>query len=73
MRKTMTTAALLLALGCPASAGEMHTPGSPAPPTTTTSAVQEPAPETQAVVEDGVRGSMTEIALDLLSLLPSFF
>jgi hypothetical protein len=30
MRKTLTTAALLLALSCPTFAGEMHT-GSPAP------------------------------------------
>jgi hypothetical protein len=31
MRKTLTTAALVLALTCPAFAGEMHTPVAPTP------------------------------------------
>ena len=32
MRKTLATAALVLALGCPVFAGEMHTPPATQPP-----------------------------------------
>ena len=74
MRKTLTTAALLLAFSCPAFAGEMGTPGSPAPPPTT-SAVQEPTYATQEPTDgempNGVSDSLTQIALELLAVLPT--
>jgi hypothetical protein len=78
MRKTLTTAALLLALCCVSFAGEMHTPGAPAPPPepTPTSAVQEPTGgETLngEISTPGVSDSLTEVALELLAVLPSLF
>ena len=76
MRKTLTTAALLLAFSCPALAGEMGTPGSPAPPPTTASAVQEPTdapdePTTEGEMPNDAPDSVTQTALGLLALLPS--
>ncbi len=68
MRKTLTTAALVLALSCLAFAGEMHTPPAPAPPPPT-NAAQEPT--TEATTEGGTQDGMTEVVLDLLTLLPS--
>ena len=70
MRKTLTTAALLLALSCPASAGEMHMPPAPTPPQPATAA-PEPTEEEQAgVIPNDVADSLTLAALDLLALLP---
>jgi hypothetical protein len=73
MRKTLITAALLLAFSCPALAGEMGTPGSPTPPPPQpASAVQEPTDTDQASeMPNGVADSLTQTALDLLALLPS--
>lgn len=67
MRKTLTTAALLLALSCPAFAGEMATPGSPTPPPTS-NAVQEP---TGGEIPNGATDTLTQAVLDLLAVLPS--
>jgi MFS-type transporter involved in bile tolerance (Atg22 family) len=36
MRKTLTTATLVIILSCPAFAGIMHTPGEPEPPSDST-------------------------------------
>lgn len=75
MRKTLTTAALLLALSCPAFAGEMHTPGAPTtPPPQPASTPSESG--LQAMAEDGTQNTMTQgtyaqIALELLAVLPS--
>lgn len=66
MRKTLLTAALLLAFSCPALAGEMGTPGSPAPPTQA-SVVQEPT--TNGWIQNESADSLTQIALDLLAVL----
>ena len=74
MRKTLTTAALLLALSCPAFAGEMHTPGSPTPPPQPASAVQEPTDGPTLNGEMGTPGvseRLTQITLELLAVLPS--
>lgn len=76
MRKTLTTAVLLLAFSCPALAGEMHTPGSPTPPPTTANATQEPMdavqePTTGGEIPNDVTDSLTGIALELLAVLPS--
>lgn len=73
MRKTLTTAALLMALSCPALAGEIHTPGAPTPPPPA-SAAQEPTDDATLNGEmhtPGVSDSLTQTALDLLALLPS--
>ena len=73
MRKTLTTAALLLALGCPAFAGEVHIPPAPQPPPA--SAVQEPTDADQeptvGEIPNGTTDILTKTALDLLALLPS--
>jgi hypothetical protein len=74
MRKSLTTAALLLAFSCPALAGEMHTPGSPEPPPPTTTAVQEPTggePLPGEVATPGVTEAVTQTMLELLAVLPS--
>jgi hypothetical protein len=76
MRKTLTTAALVLALTGHAWAGIMHTPNSPQPQPTPTpeSTTQEPANgvtlngDTQF---PGMSESLTQIALELLAVLPS--
>ena len=72
MRKTLTTAVLLLALSCPALAGEIQTPGAPTPPPS--SAVQEPTDDATLNGEmhtPGVADMLTETALDLLAVLPT--
>jgi len=75
MRKTLTAAALLLALSCPAFAGEMHTPGSPTTPPPQPASVA-PAPADSVTLNGematpGVSESLTQIALELLAVLPS--
>ena len=70
MRKTISVAALLLALVCSAHAGEMQNE-SPAPPSQPTNSVQEPT--TDGDMPNGVAGSLTQIALDLLTVLPSLY
>lgn len=69
MRKTILTAALVLAFSCPALAGEIATPGSPAPPPTTVTVAQESS--ANGIMQNDVAESLTQTALDLLALLPS--
>jgi hypothetical protein len=76
MRKTLTTAALMLALTCHAWAGIMHTPNAPQPQPTPTpaSATQEPTDEPTLIGEMGTPGvseSLTQTVLELLAVLPS--
>ena len=68
MRKTLTTAALLLAFCCPAFAGEMLTPPAPQPPSVT---AQEPTGgEMQnGIIQNEAPDSLTQIALNLLAIL----
>ena len=76
MRKTLTAAALVLALSLQAWAGIMHTPGAPEPQPAPTpaGAPQEPM---DSVTLNGdistpeVSESLTRIALELLAVLPS--
>src|SRR4051812_25207936 len=70
MRKAISVAALLLALTCSAYAGDMPN-GSPAPPPQPTNAVQEPT--TGGEMQNDVAVSLTQIALDLLAVLPSLY
>jgi hypothetical protein len=65
MRKTLTTAALLLAFCCPALAGEMHTPGVTTP--TQTTITQEPTANGE--IQNEATDSLAQIALDLLAVL----
>ena len=72
MRKTLTTAALLVALSCPAFAGEIQTTGAPTPPP------PQPASATQEATLDGIMQtppvaseSLTLTVLELLTVLPS--
>lgn len=65
MRKTISVAALLLALTCPAYAGEMQN-DSPKPQTNT---AQEST--TEGYMPNGVPDTLTQTALDLLALLSS--
>jgi hypothetical protein len=73
MRKTLATAALLLTLSCPTFAGEIHTTGAPTPPAPPASAVQEPTDEaiTDGDMQNDAPDSLTQLALDLLAVLPS--
>jgi hypothetical protein len=73
MRKTISVAALLLALTCPAYAGEMQN-DKPAPPPQPASAIQEPtdgATLNGDISTPGPSESLTQIALELLAVLPS--
>ena len=76
MRKTLTTAALLLTLSCTALGGEILIPPAPAPPPT--GATQEPiVGETPngymqtGIMPNDAPDSLTEITLELLAVLPS--
>lgn len=74
MRKTISVAALLLTLSCPAYAGDIQN-DSPKPPP---SAMQEPTNANQessldGIISNDVVESLTQTALDLLALLPSAF
>ena len=71
MRKTLTTAALLLALSCPAFAGIMHTPGAPETPTAEADGIihtGQPAQEPTANgdMQNGVTDTLTQFALSVL-------
>jgi hypothetical protein len=68
MRKTLTTAGLLLALSCTAFGGEIHIP--PAPTTPPDSAAQEPTLN-GIMHTPGASESMTQTVLELLAVLPS--
>ena len=70
MLKTLGVAALMLALCCPALAGEVHTTGAPTPPPPS-----QPATAAPEATDEEHAGEMpnvlTRAALDLLALLPS--
>ncbi len=66
MRKTISVAALLLALTCPTYAGDMQNDAPKPPPP---SAVQEPT--TDGEIQNDAPDSLTQTVLDLLTLLPS--
>ena len=86
MRKTISVAALMLALCCPTLAGEIPNPPAPQPQGST---VQEPTTDgvtlngemqtppgeihTPGEMHTGVSGSLARVALDLLAVLPSIF
>lgn len=73
MRKTLTMAALVLALTCPAWAGIMQTPPAPEPPPA--SATQETTDGTtldgEIQIPPAASGSLTQTVLELLTVLLS--
>lgn len=76
MRKTLGVCLLVLILTGSASAGIMGNDTPAPPPPQPATAIQEPTDAVQeatsaATVEDGTQGSMTQIALELLAVLPS--
>ena len=71
MRKTLTTAALLLALSCTALGGEIQIPPAPAPQPTPAPASAAHEPIREATTENGMQGTYVQIALELLAVLPS--
>ena len=75
MRKTLTTGLLLLALSCPALAGEMMTPPAPQPPPAPASPIQGPADgptlNGEMHTPPGLSESLTQITLELLAVLPA--
>ena len=68
MGKAIRASALILLLACTAQAGWIQN-DSPAPPPQPTNAVQEPTAD--GWIQNGVADSLTQIALDLLAVLPS--
>ena len=79
MRKAISVSALILALTCPVYAGDMPNGSPQPPPPAPASATQEPTggempngePALAGEILNDVPGDMTQIALDLLALLPS--
>jgi|GEM_PF-2070909 len=70
MRKTLTAAALLLALSCPALAGIMHTPVAAPTPTPTPEATQA-APTMDHTGETEAADGPVEAVLTLLEVVLS--
>jgi hypothetical protein len=72
MRKTISVAALLLALTCPAYAGEMQN-DKPAPPPQSASVAQEPTDGGTATSETpvGTADILAQIVSDVFAVLPS--
>lgn len=72
MRKTISVAALLLALTCPAYAGEMQNDA----PSSQANTAEASADDAQEPTADGITvneatDDLTQTTLDLLALLPS--
>jgi hypothetical protein len=72
MRKTVSVAALLLALVCSAHAGEMQNEA-PKPPPQAATAIQEPTDGGTANSEtpEGTADILTQIVSDVFAVLPS--
>ena len=69
MRKTIQAAALMLAVSASTYAGEMQFPVTSPPPQQPANVTQEPT--TDSNIPNDVASSMTQIALNLLAVLPS--
>jgi hypothetical protein len=67
MRKTLTTAMLLLALSCTALGGEIQIPPVAPPDTPQANTAQEPT--ANGWIQNDSADSLTQIALDLLAAL----
>lgn len=76
MRKTLQVLALTLAVSASAYAGEMQFPVTDPPPKPSANATQEPMtavqePTTSGNMQNDATDSLTQIALELLAVLPS--
>lgn len=72
MRKVIGVSALMLAFVCSAHADEMQNGFTGTPPqSATASATAVPAPATDDIMQNGVANSLTQIALNVLAVLPS--
>ena len=69
MRKTISVSALILALVCSAHAGEIQNDKPSPPPQPPSSAAQQATP--QGEIQNDVADSLTQIALNVLAVLPS--
>jgi hypothetical protein len=80
MLKAIRVSTLILLLACSAQAGYMQT-GSPQPPPPSqpASTVNEPTdatvvePTADGIVQNDAQSSLTQIALEMLAVLPSLF
>jgi hypothetical protein len=63
MRKTLATAALLLALSCPTTAGIMHTPPVASDPPDST---QQQSPDTNTVTADSLLQTLLDVIVSVL-------
>lgn len=79
MIKVIRASALVLLLACSTQAGIMQNEApAPPPPSQPATAVQEPAattgePTANGYIQDDTADSLTQIALDVLAVLPSLF
>lgn len=71
MRKTLGVCLLVLLLTGSTSAGIMPNGLSEPPPPPPPSPIQEPKANTDGDIQNDAPDSLTEVALDLLALLPS--
>jgi len=69
MRKTIQAAALMLAVSASTYAGEMQFPVTSPPPQQPANVTQEPT--TEGEMQNDVADGITQIALNLLAVLPS--
>jgi len=69
MRKAISVSALILAFVCSAHAGDMQNDITGPPPQPSASVTQEPT--TDGEMQNDVVDGMTQIALNLLAVLPS--
>lgn len=70
MRKALSVSALILAFVCSARAGDMQNGSPQPPPPQSATAVQTPT-TTEGDIQNDVAASVTQIALNLLAVLPS--
>jgi hypothetical protein len=68
MRKALSVSALILALTCFAHAGIMQNDSPQPPPQSATTA---PAPTTDGEIQNDAADNLTQIALNVLAVLPS--
>jgi hypothetical protein len=73
MRKAISVSALILAFVCSAHADEMQNgfTSTPPPQSATASATAVPAPTTEGEIQNDAAESLTQIALNVLAVLPS--
>ena len=71
MGKAIRASALILLLACSAQAGYIPNESPAPPPPQPANAVQEPT--TDGDIQNDAADTLTQIALDLLAVLPSFY